>query len=341
MNKNSNISLLRIIAICAIVFAHSYDYYGLWESFFPGTEHIDYERERSFMCETALDIFVLISGYLYAANLFKGKYQQTLPFLRDKVYRLVIPYFVWGIIMTLLFPDWMTILNFFSGCHHLWFLLMLFGCFVLIRFVRIEKLQSIMSWGGVILLAIMLYPILTYLLHRIPNIFTWQTIVRYFYGFLIGCFIAWLEKTNKCKVSNERIIFYSQVLFIIAVVLNVTFLPKYFKYIKVIPIFLSLFFLLLYLNKSITFTLPKWLYSIDKNSMGIYLIHQILIFEVLLYVPGYQKFMDAYHVLAPILLFSFSFLSSWGVSLLISKSSIFSAMLLGEKVISLKNKSIK
>lgn len=71
---------------------------------------------------------------------------------------------------------------------------------------------------------------------------------------------------------------------------------------------------LIFLNKPI-------LKSLDENCIGIYLLHLIII--LFLFKSNFViQFMNQHTIIAPILLFLTSLLSSWGTSILIRKTSI-------------------
>jgi hypothetical protein len=86
--------------------------------------------------------FTLVSGYLfYYLKYERGKYQELIPFVQNKVKRLIIPYvftsFIWVIPISLFYYDWdiNTIVNKFvlaTSPSQLWFLFMLFDVFIIV-----------------------------------------------------------------------------------------------------------------------------------------------------------------------------------------------------------------
>ena len=83
-----------------------------------------------------LETFVLISGYVFAFSLQKKVISFRL-LLAGKLKRLFVPCMCWGIIMTLIFFGPSKLLNLehfwkiIGGYGHLWFLPMLFWCFLM------------------------------------------------------------------------------------------------------------------------------------------------------------------------------------------------------------------
>lgn len=51
--------------------------------------------------------------------------------------------------------------------------------------------------------------------------------------------------------------------------------------------------------------------NLDKNSMGIYIIHHLLIWVAIIYVPIVQDFMIYHTIVGPIFLFLAVFTTSW------------------------------
>lgn len=86
-----------------------------------------------------METFVFISGFLYAIG--KKNNVNYLILLKKKFKRLMIPSIIFSILYFSLFKEYnsflSTIYNIILGCGHLWFLPMLFGCFICI--FSIEK----------------------------------------------------------------------------------------------------------------------------------------------------------------------------------------------------------
>lgn len=330
--RNQSISLLRVIATICIVFCPSFDYYGMWPSFFPDTTQIGFGKERSYLCETALDVFVLIAGFLYATGYFSGKYRDTTIFLKGKAKRLLIPYLSWSIILVVLFPQWCSWLRFLTGNHHLWFLLMLMGCFIQIRIIHLERLNYA-GWGEVILLSIIAYPLISHLLGRSPNFFSWQTVIRYFYGFVMGCFLSWVKWTSRGQKFSDMLLLAGTIVFVlISFVMYTHVSMPIMKYVRALPIFVFLSCLLSYMDRKNNIKIPIWVSKIDKHCIGVYLSHQIVIFLALLYVPGFRLFMDSHTLLAPMILFGFATLVSLGLVIFLGRNRTAGFLLFGNAI---------
>lgn len=137
--------------------------------------------------------FTLISGYIfYYLKYEKGKYSRFVPFLINKAKRLLIPYFfvalVWVVPIGLLlqYIDLKTVpVSYLLGTapSQLWFLLMLFGVFMMVwwlsDFLAGHKLLSV-------LLGLAFYGAGLAGSSILPNFFQIWTACRYVIFFIIG-----------------------------------------------------------------------------------------------------------------------------------------------------------
>lgn len=155
------IALIRPIIIIALVLMHAFTMYaGLW----PMPEGIHtvqayyWIQKISFGC--LLESFTLISGYLFAQQL-ASRNVSFWQLMWKKAKRLLLPCWFFGIIYALLCyknlweePIVLTY-RIISGLGHLWYLVMLFWCFILsfcIEKIAIPKQYKI----GLILLLLLL-----------------------------------------------------------------------------------------------------------------------------------------------------------------------------------------
>ena len=132
-NRLTYISFLRVVAMTMVVLFHCLAYYSdsIWQYADPDVS--GYGIFARFLNVIDMPMFVFISGFLYAyLREAKGKYKDNMAFLRNKARRLMVPYLFWGVVLLLLFPD-KHASDMLTGISHLWFLLMLFGLFLLIH----------------------------------------------------------------------------------------------------------------------------------------------------------------------------------------------------------------
>ena len=131
---------IRIILIILLVMYHALcPFTGNWSSPYDGFQDvIAYEWIGLLTHQFRLQGMVFISGLLFGYNMTKKEKQELhfLPFILQKAKRILLPCLFFGIIYYLLFFDlsagWTTIVyRILNGCGHLWFLPMIFWCFVI------------------------------------------------------------------------------------------------------------------------------------------------------------------------------------------------------------------
>ena len=140
--------------------------------------------------------FALVSGYLfYYLRYEKGKYSKFVPFLANKVKRLLVPYVFTSLIWVIPFTVYFFRINkkeivsrFALGISpgQLWFLLMLFCVFVIVYPIS-DILKKYNVRGGILVILIYGVGIIgDYLLPNVYQIFTACTYLSFFYlGFKI------------------------------------------------------------------------------------------------------------------------------------------------------------
>lgn len=125
-----------IVLLCLIIYHSTAFFIGAWEKPILYEENIGtniYSWISRGSYAILLEGFTFISGFLFALQI--GKY--TLEeILRKKAARLLLPAIVWGVVYVLVLnrstfkPNAYFIFVILNGVGHLWFLPMLFWCFV-------------------------------------------------------------------------------------------------------------------------------------------------------------------------------------------------------------------
>lgn len=151
MNNNTAQSSLNLsycnfakaILMLLIVLCHSASYYGsTWfTAAGPVVKHEELACMASWLGTFHVAGFTLISGYIYYAMKKEyGKYDKLGPFLKNKVFRLLVPYVAVSILWVVPISDFFYHYSVSDILHkyilgeapaQLWFLLMLFGVFVI------------------------------------------------------------------------------------------------------------------------------------------------------------------------------------------------------------------
>ena len=136
MKKLYDVVVLRSLAIVMVVAFHAY---GMmyWGHFPDLTERYKdlYYNFNQYVVNFRMPLFIFISGYLFSyLERERGKYPTFIDLLKNKFKRLIIPYLVFASIYMLTTGMGFDIKVLISGsCAHLWFITMLFWCFICTR----------------------------------------------------------------------------------------------------------------------------------------------------------------------------------------------------------------
>ena len=311
-NRLTYISFLRVVAMTMVVLFHCLAYYSdsIWP--YPDPDVAGYGIFAHFLNVIDMPMFVFISGFLYAyLREAKGKYKDNMAFLTNKAQRLMVPYLFWGVALLLLFPD-KHVSDMLTGISHLWFLLMLFGLFLLAHF-------TYPFWRSLTPLRLMLLVCLSFLLyplglkfHFATDYFCIDRILMYLPYFIVGGG-GYLLSTNLQKLRHALPAMLA--LLVILFLLTTYVLPSV-PSLVVYPIqylFVSMFLVCCfgYFSQLPSAVLQfRGLDSLDRCSMGIYILHHILIAFPLQW-PAVREVMNGYWWLCPWLMFLVVYALSW------------------------------
>ena len=130
------VTLMRTILALLIVFMHSFTCYnGSWEQPAGYVDIPLYKWLQRISFAFTLEAFVFISGYLFAFQRITLKRIEGIgPLIANKLKRLILPSIIFSILYYVVFYEYKgvdsmlyTIVN---GCGHMWYLPMLFWCFI-------------------------------------------------------------------------------------------------------------------------------------------------------------------------------------------------------------------
>lgn len=212
------VTLMRTILALLIVFMHSFTCYnGSWA---PPAGYVEiplYKWLTRTSFAFTLEAFVFLSGYLFAFQ--RITLQRTDGFWKltiNKLKRLILPSIIFSVLYFVLFFEYKGVGNaaysIVNGCGHMWYLPMLFWCFVggwLLEQVKIKD-----GWKMAFLVVLNLFTIITLPL-RLSNAFSFMV---YFYaGFL---FYKYNDKI-KSLITPKRLV----ITWLVFVVFFVVFRP--------------------------------------------------------------------------------------------------------------------
>ena len=280
---------MRCVLALMIVFVHSFTCYdSSWR------EPLGFEKIPIYkwLCRLAyafaLESFVFISGYLYA---FKTNIQ-TINFktlLKNKFTRLIIPSILFSILYYLMFYSYDgsigMVYNIMNGCGHMWFLPMLFWCFIFIAILDSIKIKDF--YKIIILFLFSLLPSFSFPLQLGRTI----TFMFYFY---MGV-VVYKHKDWIMSFITQKNIYWGWCVFLLVFV---TFRPMRdllvvsdeYSYILKLIVYVSrnlcgllystIGTLILYMTTvfiSQKYNLGTIVLNLAKYSFGIYIIHQFIL----------------------------------------------------------------
>lgn len=248
-----------------------------------------------------IETIALIAGYVFAYQSIdlKRSYQFG-PFVWKKFKRLIIPMLVFGLIYYFCFlydEASFNIKSFlvtlFSGCGHLWFLPMLFWCFLTIWVIDHFKLSSWFTLFVLAAITIIPFPALPFGFGKLPH-FLFFVYAGYFLWtkrdwLLQNC----LNNTTICTLWIIYIIFVILMRAVIPTLSPETIMQKGLVFVtkRMIDLLMSCFGIMaLYLTVCKTTTKegyhPKqWVINASDNCYGVYVYHQFILVFLYFYTP--------------------------------------------------------
>ena len=222
MKRLDDISILRVLCILVVVFFHCY---GMMyaDAHFPDTvsmyESLYFIPNQCIFINIAMPMFVFVSGYLFEYLLFRGKYPTWGNLLQKKGIRILLPYFVFGQFFMATTGNWHPLRLLNGGYWHLWFLPMLFWCFIV--GYGMFKLQC-KIWQELILLTITFS---TSLMPKfIPMWFGLHNITIWSYWFYLGMLCYKYRDTLSSYLGKYK---FSILLLICSIAIIVLFPVEY------------------------------------------------------------------------------------------------------------------
>lgn len=249
-----------------------------------------------------------------------GGYDDTVKFIKGKWQRVLMPYIIVGAFLCLL--QHRNIGQMLNGISHLWFLLTIFECYLFGRVVEPvlhmteHKRQCLIA---ILILFIILAP------YRLPSIrfLSLSQFVSYFPFYLIGMLASKVNFGIFAKYKSKMLTL------IILLVLLFALQQVYIKRGLITVFFgISLVSMMFAYARLLNIPeLPSWLISLDKCSMGIYIVHHIIIQELITMGVFRSLATDYYHIF-PCVLFIVVTMTSWMITWA-TKKNRYSKYILG------------
>ena len=334
----SNCTFVKTILMLLVVIYHCMLYWsGTWFVGQPAQSSLVLPIVSSWLNSFHIYAFTLVSGYLFAyLKVECGKYGDGKAFVMNKVKRLLIPYVFVSLIWVIPFAvyffryDGIQIIKKFAlgiSPNQLWFLLMLFGVFM-IFYPLSSFFEKHHAYGAIVV--ILIYGIGFVGFQTLPNVFQIFRACTYLPLFWLGfkirqCGSEWLKKIPAIAWLVVDIL-----LFILT-----EYLSK-FENLFFVLLFHGFSFLLHIIGALMAFvilqkiaSLIRWKESkifgfFSEKSMPIYLFHQQIVYLFLYWLNGINPYFHA----------TINFIAAMLISLLLSYLMMkfkWTRLLIGEK----------
>lgn len=288
----NEIEYLRPILFIQLFFVHAFTIYTETSWKIPtGIESVglyDWIARISYSC--MLELFTFISGYVFYFVSNRKAFSFGELFM-SKFKRLLIPSILFSILYYLLLME-RKVLNFqliyeiICGEGHLWYLPMLFGCFLLLYFIKDVKKPCCFLFIALIISVF----------SRCPNIFRISQIAYYFFFFYLGVNICRYRESIILYILRGRVFIFISVLLILSLTLllplNIrfksyivdTWLTGYFvsaltRFINIIYSSIGIAFwysISVHISQMVT-RVPECIKHFNILSMGVYVFHQFIL----------------------------------------------------------------
>lgn len=306
-----NVSILRVVSMFMIVLFHCMCFNADSWTVYPCALPNDLDDDvSSVVVSLALPVFFFISGFLFVFIYnHKNGYRDWKTFTLNKFNRLILPTITWTIIYLIILPFRYTFWDYVSGIRHLWFLPTLFVVFLIARLCTPYLLAKRKLYLDVIIvLAIVLVSC---------------AINAKFWSLLIGkvsCYISFFMAGMmycKCRFTIRNKIIELIILLILICIhaYNTIYLSSLTQIMMddiILIVICCLLFDLLAGVKMDKNSMPSRILSnLDKNSLGIYLVHQVFIMTLYQYTMFEESWLTFHPYIGPILLFIIVLPLSW------------------------------
>ena len=298
-----DISILRVMAMLLVVYYHCICPYYVWSGIdSAGFVNPIYEKVCFDLTGIHMPLFFLIAGYLFGYKRLRGGYTDSRAFLIGKAKRVLVPYVLVGLLLLMLRQVKITgILNGYNS--HLWFLMTIFECYA------VGKLVDFVLWDNMkTKVAVCLFAFLACIAGYFVVVVLGSRFTNAFFYYLTGMIIATLD-VEVLRRWRKTIILGGGVLAVAVVALAV--LSKYMIFSRSLCIPLVFCVFLAFRTSPISDT-PQWFKHLDTCSMGIYIVHHIIIQSVNR-TDFFHPLMVEHCYVYPTIQFVVVFLLSWAV----------------------------
>lgn len=330
-NRIAYLSFLRIFGVFFVVFWHSFCSYGPWNIIIiKGFSLPNLLLDIMTPFVAMMPFMTFLSGYLFSWLSLKGKYDGFLKLIKNKFSRLIIPMLVFGFLPSfIIYMDTNDKLAFFdnwlNGIDHLWYLSMLFWCFLALYFLIKIKSKYVQLFILIVSFCFMYVDF--------PNHLGFKYFGKLFFYFYAGYIINLYWKSIVLEFNRKRIIvlaiFLISSLFVIVInsylsligsgiigKLVLAILNNYIRF-----SFLLLSVIIFYkLDGAGFLKYNKIIEDLDSCSFGIYIFHAFLI--PVFFTPLFLNIAIKHYIVYPFFVFVIVLSCSYYITKIIKKTKI-------------------
>ncbi|MGL4875394.1 MAG: acyltransferase family protein, partial [Clostridium sp.] len=299
-----NLNLLKLIALILVIIGHSTNQYrGDWV-FISNQSSTIYRWMAIYVNSIHMQIFVFISGSVYAYCRIKKKYYLNyISLVKDKLIRLIVPYILIGVLFMIPIGMKIGIMAYESGfmksiknlilgysAGYLWFLMMLFMLFLI--YYWFEKV--LIKISPKISIAILF--LLQIVSEKITNLFSINRSIYYMLFFYLG-YLAYLQLEKlinlKSKIYKYRYFIICNIFALILICLTIEdklidinrttrILHNGIKDVIAMLGIVQMYTVVTLIKGSIKYSvIESGLNYVNKYNFNIYLLHEPIIFIIL------------------------------------------------------------
>lgn len=274
----NDIVIMRLLLIVLLIVYHSFaPFCGAWRILDDGYNNVAYYWIAKWSYSFFLEAFVFISGIVAGCSFARHpKKKIDRGFLKKKFKRLIIPSIVFSILYFALYKEWTGIplfcYNIIIGVAHMWFLPMLFWCFVglfLVEKIGIKPQFMLLATIAISLCALQSLPF------RIGNA------MYYFFFFYLGILIPSGKLKSIMPYKNYQIIITVAV-YLIVFILSAEYqyiTPPILRLLRFVSSLTGLIGCYVIIGRLVSQhkPLPTFMITLSKYSFGVYIVQQFIL----------------------------------------------------------------
>ena len=301
------VSIIRPLVIFLLVVFHCLCIYiGSWESIENLIRVPIYYWMANLISGFRIETISLVAGYIFAyQNIDLKRYIPLLSLMKKKFLRLIVPCWFFGIFYYLLimynYINWKeSIYYILNGAGHLWFLPMLFWCFVCLWIIH--HYQPNRFWTFIILsiLSILPIPSLPFGLTRMPHFA--------FYAYAGYCLWIYRERILEKFLKKKWIVLFIATYLVLLYIncslkhfgaegyelpLYAKILTRVLKYFTIFTGISALYLIVSSYTINPHFRPSSWIVQSSKICYGVYIFHQFIL-KYLYYQTSLLEYVGSY-----------------------------------------------